>query len=812
MSHESDSDSDEDFCLPGMRGPIIVCEEDEVQAPLGQAEQCLGALQRLELSVLRRDERDVQALGRELEQEGGALELRGRTVRLAERVLRGEFAAVVSSEEAALPLSLLCSLCNSYQSTKDVPEAVRKRVFEFVAGERGGDDDDSAWRAYQVLLLGFAYYSLFCQVNYTGPELSREDAEMLSAAAGSCGQATATTNKTTLTTSTTTPTSSTPLGEQVSQQVTDEQDAQQPDLYALGNKEVLKLLESDGNYAFPLCKLPTLLVLARCLLLALACPLRAGWQAGVSLSSAGEIIATRNEDIFDVNVIKAVRTLCTRQWVSSRALLIHLRLLQKQNYSDNTTLFKEMCDVFDEAESELKAVMHKEYPSQHDSESSSVTAEGVGIVPDNTHLLAMLYLERGLGLHFFDHADKGKSLFHQAMQTMGLEATLTAAMGKRTKHQVHDHAQLLLVAKSALLPGTGEYNLAKAMADSEAALEKAFGTKKGKKEVPTTEWEHSEWELGTRIITTSEERNGAEVAIRDVQLDSADGGAAENILLEEGVKFTAPSDSGNDDDGVDLNSRHNVLHPVEQAAILALCLDVSNSNPSGDDLTTEQMFPYLQAVLNMYHNHQHLRECHRKIEKKNEMLRFHSMGKEVDTIDFAYEGKAVEKCMNWMVYSTTLLERSYLEFEKRRTMDRAMMQIQALLDQHSTSLTVFQSSRDDVEEAAPAHLRLQLLPILVYPSQYEIKRDLAQRYLRCQIFNSALNLFTELEMWDEVVTCYQLLQKPRRAEVLVRERLEQGGETPYMVCALADLTQSEELYERAWVLRYVLKLFINGHI
>jgi hypothetical protein len=48
--------------------------------------------------------------------------------------------------------------------------------------------------------------------------------------------------------------------------------------------------------------------------------------------------------------------------------------------------------------------------------------------------------------------------------------------------------------------------------------------------------------------------------------------------------------------------------------------------------------------------------------------------------------------------------------------------------------------------------------------------------------------------------------------VLVRERLEQGGETPYMVCALADLTQSEELYERAWVLRYVLKLFINGHI
>lgn len=44
-------------------------------------------------------------------------------------------------------------------------------------------------------------------------------------------------------------------------------------------------------------------------------------------------------------------------------------------------------------------------------------------------------------------------------------------------------------------------------------------------------------------------------------------------------------------------------------------------------------------------------------------------------------------------------------------------------------------------------------------------------------------------MWDEVVTCFQLLQKPHRAELLVRERLAAGEETPYMVCALADLTK-----------------------
>lgn len=33
---------------------------------------------------------------------------------------------------------------------------------------------------------------------------------------------------------------------------------------------------------------------------------------------------------------------------------------------------------------------------------------------------------------------------------------------------------------------------------------------------------------------------------------------------------------------------------------------------------------------------------------------------------------------NWMIYSTALLERSWLEFEKRRTADRAMLQVYQL--------------------------------------------------------------------------------------------------------------------------------------
>lgn len=67
------------------------------------------------------------------------------------------------------------------------------------------------------------------------------------------------------------------------------------------------------------------------------------------------------------------------------------------------------------------------------------------------------------------------------------------------------------------------------------------------------------------------------------------------------------------------------------------------------------------------------------------------------------------------------------------------------------------------------------------------------------VYVSANNLFRELELWDEVVTCYQLLDKPHRAELVVRERLSQpNGTTPYMLTALGDLTNDEDCYERAW--------------
>jgi hypothetical protein len=222
-------------------------------------------------------------------------------------------------------------------------------------------------------------------------------------------------------------------------------------------------------------------------------------------------------------------------------------------------------------------------------------------------------------------------------------------------------------------------------------------------------------------------------------LDSIDGGPQENILLEGGPVFSEAA----------ARDRGGELHPVDQAVLLSLCLDVKNNNPV-DGLTNEEMYPYIERVL--------------------------------------------QSANNWMIHSSALYQRSCLEFERRKTTDRALLQMQALLDQHTTKLTVTQSTFKSIEESAPSHERLRYLHCIVYPAQFELKRDLAERYLQYQVFVSALNYFKELEMWDEVVACYQLMDKPQRAEWVVRERLKLG-KTPYMLTALADVTGKEEFYE-----------------
>ncbi|KAG2138089.1 uncharacterized protein EDB93DRAFT_1242163 [Suillus bovinus] len=210
------------------------------------------------------------------------------------------------------------------------------------------------------------------------------------------------------------------------------------------------------------------------------------------------------------------------------------------------------------------------------------------------------------------------------------------------------------------------------------------------------------------------------------------------------------------------------LHPLDQCILLSLCLNVRNTSPS-HGLTSEQMSPYVARVIS-----------HPK---------------------------------NWSVHTMALLLRSRLESTRTRTVERSVLQLQALVDQMPTA-------------DSPLPERLLYFHSIPLPSKWEMERELALRFLTLGVVKSALEIFERLEMWEEVVKCWQSMERTDKAIVIVRDLLEgrkeeaesvilRGKDLPSprrgkldsarqakLWCLLGDLEPDNavEHYGRAWAL------------
>ena len=278
-------------------------------------------------------------------------------------------------------------------------------------------------------------------------------------------------------------------------------------------------------------------------------------------------------------------------------------------------------------------------------------------------LIGRLLLEKGLLRHLL-HLDKlARDDFIKAARVMELKYELTGAMGKRTKFQQDDVAQLILLAESRF------------RADNPSIPPTSEGT------VPS--------------LPETLELN-------------------DDTLLEK-TEYTssAPADSSSPLSHLDANAQP-ALHPLDQCILLGLCLNIKNSSPR-HGLTTSQMFPYITRV--------------------------------------------TSHPVNWSVHTMALLLRSRLEASRTRTVERSTLQLQALIDQMPTSDSTSQE-------------RLAYFWCIGLPSSWEMEREVAKRYASLGVVKSAMEVFERLEMWEEVVHCWQALERPDKGLEIVRDLLE----------------------------------------
>lgn len=212
-------------------------------------------------------------------------------------------------------------------------------------------------------------------------------------------------------------------------------------------------------------------------------------------------------------------------------------------------------------------------------------------------------------------------------------------------------------------------------------------------------------------------------------------------------------------DGVDIPeslssidpSNQPLLQPLDSIILLATASSITNNSPQ-DGLTREETLPYATRVL---------------------------------------QGKGT----SWQIYTQALLVRSRIEGYRSRTVERGVLQLQAVVDQVIAETTPSEGgaqASDPVQERtisnttflpkpkayefASASERLLYIHQLAPPTRWKLEAELADRWVSLGGLRTALEIYERLEMWAEVALCWAASDREDEALKIVRRQLYEDAE------------------------------------
>ncbi|XP_041468800.1 tetratricopeptide repeat protein 27-like [Lytechinus variegatus] len=181
------------------------------------------------------------------------------------------------------------------------------------------------------------------------------------------------------------------------------------------------------------------------------------------------------------------------------------------------------------------------------------------------------------------------------------------------------------------------------------------------------------------------------------------------------------------------------LTSLEQAIVLGVCMEHKRSRPK-DLLVSEELMSYAVGLL-----------------RQPQM---------------------------WIIQTLSLRLRCLLEKDKGRTVERAMMQMQVLVDQILST-------------TCPVRERLKLFYAVNLPPKWALEGELAGLLVSIGCVSDALEVYIRLELFEDVVKCYKIMKQPEKAIHIIEHELAKK-ETALMWCLLGDVTLEKKYYEKAW--------------
>ena len=162
----------------------------------------------------------------------------------------------------------------------------------------------------------------------------------------------------------------------------------------------------------------------------------------------------------------------------------------------------------------------------------------------------------------------------------------------------------------------------------------------------------------------------------------------------------------------------------------------------------------------------------------------------------AYVNRILEdENRDFSIFTMALLLRSRMESAKSRTVERSILQLQTLVDQFY--LLASSGTNDD---GATARERMGRFWFVDMPPIWQLERELGERWLSIGMVVSALEIFERLQLWEDAIECYRSMEKMKKAEELLKERLEVTPNSPKLWCLLGDVKSEPQHWEHAWQL------------
>ncbi|GAB2225995.1 hypothetical protein Drorol1_Dr00021777 [Drosera rotundifolia] len=182
------------------------------------------------------------------------------------------------------------------------------------------------------------------------------------------------------------------------------------------------------------------------------------------------------------------------------------------------------------------------------------------------------------------------------------------------------------------------------------------------------------------------------------------------------------------------------LKPTQQAVVAAQCLLIEKSTAQ-DELQRWDMAPYIEAI------------------------------------DSQKSSPFIIRCFSDIL-------RIRWESTRGRTKQRALLMMGKLVE--------------DLFHPKPEVLRrIHFCFGVQIPAVPALREEHGELLVRNGLIGEALKIFEDLELWDNLIYCYRLLEKKSAAVELIKTRLSEVPNDPRLWCSLGDVTNDDACYEKA---------------